>query len=154
MYENKIAAPFDWIDAQPYNMPYLVGQSATKWLYWDSFNRATYDVNTGYALSQINFRSHTLSVSYSYWSRLFAAIIDTDAAIVSEFNQTSAVNLTQYVAMMYPSNGTTTYSAAVTHSVEGTATVVNPPLVIMVSFIALCFVIVAIFFLTHHYKHK
>jgi len=151
-YESKVPTNLGWIDAMPYNMPFMIAQGLTKWLYWDSFNRAIYDLNTGYALSQTAFRSHTLYI-HDYWSPMFVGITGNSHQVVSEYNQTSAVNLTSYMSQMYPANGTVSYNGATSHAVAGTETQANLPMIFMVTLMASCFVVLAIFFLSQHYKH-
>jgi len=67
---------------------------------------------SGYALSQTDYRTHVIQlggISTGYWAYFFNPIEQTTHEVVSSFNHTTYVNQTNFVAQMYPANGTVTY---------------------------------------------
>ena len=72
-YSDQVLPGSTWRDAYPYNMPYKIGQGLLKYANWNSYSSATYDVNTGYALANIDFRTHTI-FTHGYWGYFFEPI--------------------------------------------------------------------------------
>jgi hypothetical protein len=134
-------------------MPYKVGQGFTKYGQWQSYSQATYDVNTGYALANVDFRTHVL-YTHGYWGYFFEPIQDTIYEAVSEYNLTTSVNMDSYIASMYPANGTVTYNSTNTETIDYTTTEVNVSVIFGLSTVALIFLVLAIFFVCAYYKSK
>ena len=134
-------------------MPYKVGQGFTEYGQWQSFSQATYDVNTGYALGNVDFRTHVL-YTHGYWGYFFEQIQDTIYEAVSEYNLTTTVNMDSYIAAMYPANGTVTYNSGQSETVDYTTTEVDVSMTLLLGIIALTFLVLAIFFMYAYHKAK
>jgi len=134
-------------------MPYKTGTGMTKYSNWNSYSSSTFDVNTGYALANTDFRTHTI-FTHGYWGYFFEPIQDTEYEVVSLFNYTSEVNMASYISTMYPGNGTGEYDTGKTEIKDYTTNEVDLSMCLLFGIPALAFLLLAGFFMSAYYKAK
>lgn len=92
-------------DMATYNMPMIVGQNLTEYNNLDTETNITFDLQSGYALGFNSFRSHFLVIN-GYFAYFFNPMKSDTFELVSSYNHTVAVNVTTFVGLIYPGNGT------------------------------------------------
>jgi len=139
-------------DMATYQLPLTIGQNLTTYLNLDSYSAITYDLQSGYALRQMDFRTHALYISSTgYFSQFFSKIQGTTGEILSLYNMTSMVDANSFVSAIYPSNGTIIYENGVKDSTD-TKKSVQLDAVLPTCGIALIGMTAACFFIARYYK--
>lgn len=139
-------------DMATYQMPVTIGQNLSKYLNWDSYTATTYDLQSGYALENYNFRTHAMWIEpNTYFSYYMMDIANTTGEVLSTFNHTTAVDIDTFTTLMYPANGTVTYKAGVKQE-DTTKEEVNLAAIIPILISVGIALVVACCFICQYYK--
>jgi len=86
---TTIASPGSkYRDEPTYQLPLQITQNLTSYSLYDSYNEVTYDLQSGYALSQSDIRLHTLHTG-GYFGPFFEIIAANEGVVPSMYNLTT-----------------------------------------------------------------